>query len=62
MLFKQLRATKGFLKQLDFAKALGVNQSTLSMWETGKSRPDLDTIKKIAEVLQVDVKDVLECF
>ena len=62
MQLKLLRARKGFIKQMDFAKALGVKQSTLSMWETGKARPDIDMLRKLAEVLQVDIKEVFECF
>ena len=62
MKLKQLRTKQGFEKQLDFADALNVKQSTLSMWETGNSKPDIDMVKKIATVLNVSVAEVLECF
>lgn len=62
MKLKQLRMQQGFEKQLDFAEALNVKQSTLSMWETGNSKPDIDMVKKIATVLNVSVSEVLECF
>ena len=62
MLLKEIRKSRGYLKQMDFARAMGVKQSTLSMWENGKTKPDVATIKKLAEVLQVDVKEILECF
>ena len=62
MKLKQLRIKQGFEKQFDFAEALNVKQSTLSMWETGKSKPDIDMVKKIATVLNVSVSEILECF
>lgn len=62
MKLKQLRIKQGFEKQFDFAEALNVKQSTLSMWETGNSKPDIDMVKKIATVLNVSVSEVLECF
>lgn len=50
------------LSQEEFAKKLNVSQSTVSYWEQKKSLPKLPIIKKIAEVLQVDVNEILNCF
>lgn len=41
------------------AGELGKNPATVSKWCTNSSQPDLPTLKKIAEVLEVDVKDLL---
>ena len=41
------------------AHELGKNPATVSKWCTNTSQPDLPTLKKIAEVLEVDVKDLL---
>ena len=41
------------------ASELGKNPSTVSKWCTNSSQPDLPTLKKVAELLEVDVKDLL---
>lgn len=61
MQFKELRKQVG-ITQSALAIRLGVTQSTLAMWETGKSRPRLVALSKIASVLNVPVERVLECF
>lgn len=38
---------KAFLSQADFAKSLGVSFATVNRWETGKSIPNLKTMKLI---------------
>lgn len=37
------------LKQSGFAEALGVNQSSVSMWLSGKSNPSSQTIQQICD-------------
>lgn len=55
---KKLRQSKG-LTQTDLGKILGVEKSTISMYENDKSRPD-DTIKlKIADYFDVTVDYLL---
>jgi transcriptional regulator with XRE-family HTH domain len=44
---RQLREN---LTQREFANSLGIGQSTLSMWESGKVTPDLENLEKLAEV------------
>ena len=61
MQFKELRKQVG-ITQSALAIRLGVTQSTLAMWETGKSRPRLVDLSKIASVLNVPVERVLACF
>ena len=41
------------------AGELGKNPATVSKWCTNTSQPDLPTLKRIAELLEVDVKDLL---
>ena len=38
---------------------LGVNPSTVSKWCTNSSQPDLQTLVKIAKLLEVSVDDLL---
>ena len=38
------------MTQKEFANFLGIGQSTLSMWESGKVTPDLENLEKLAEV------------
>lgn len=41
------------------AEELGKNVSTVSKWCTNLVQPDLPTLNKIAELLDVDVKDLI---
>lgn len=45
---KDLRQ-KCLLSQIDFAKEIGVSFSTVNRWETGKSKPNYKTLKRIDE-------------
>ena len=45
---KDLRR-KCLLSQVDFAKEIGVSFSTVNRWETGKSKPNYKTLKRIDE-------------
>jgi transcriptional regulator with XRE-family HTH domain len=51
------RLRKVTLMQL--SKSCGVNITALSFLENGKSNPHLLTIKSIADVLNVDVKEFI---
>ena len=41
------------------AESLGKNPATVSKWCTNTSQPDLQTLAKIADLLEVDIKDLL---
>lgn len=41
------------LRQIDVAKATGIDQKTLSNYETGKTNPDSYSIMKLAEFFYV---------
>ncbi|NLT98929.1 MAG: helix-turn-helix domain-containing protein [Christensenellaceae bacterium] len=54
MVLKTLREARG-LSQEDLAKAIGVRQSTVGMWENGKNKPKYNTLLKLAAFFDVDV-------
>lgn len=41
------------------AEQLGMNKTTVSKWCTNQMQPTMETLYKIAEVLNVDVRDLL---
>lgn len=47
------------LTQEQLANELGVTRQALSNWEHGKTEPDLEMLKRICNILQVDVKELL---
>jgi len=47
------------INQKEFAKLLNVKEYTVSRYKTGKREPDLETVKKMSEVLQVPVQRLL---
>ena len=55
---KTLRKNKG-LTQEELAARLNVVRQTVSKWEKGFSVPDADILQKIADILEVDVKQLL---
>ncbi len=61
MTLKELRKSKG-IKQQDFATSIGKRNTTVSMWEAGKSKPTLTDIPLIASALGVSVEEIVNCF
>ncbi|WP_195291000.1 MULTISPECIES: helix-turn-helix transcriptional regulator [Bacteroidales] len=53
VLVEQKRTSKWLAEQLR------KNPATVSKWCTNTSQPDLYTLRKIAEVLNVDIKELL---
>ena len=41
------------------SEQMGVNPSTVSKWCTTSSQPDIEFLMKIADVLKVDVNEIL---
>ena len=41
------------------AEQIGKNEATISRWCSNKAQPGLETLLKIARVLEVDVKELL---
>lgn len=54
---RALRVAAGFTQQT-FAKALGVDRSTVTKWEAGMAAPRVDMLPSIASLLHCSV-DVL---
>ena len=52
VIIKELRSEHG-LSQKELGKILSVSQDTISLWERGKSKPDVDTIITIAKYFNV---------
>ncbi len=46
---------KKFDNQMDFAKSIGVTQATISRYITGGALPSFKALKKISEVLDIDI-------
>lgn len=47
------------LNQTELAERIGVTQKTVSKWEIGVYRPDREHIKKLSEVLECPIEDLL---
>ena len=58
MRIREIRVQKG-VQQKELATSLGIAANTLSQYETGKREPDIKTMEKIADVLNVTVDDLL---
>lgn len=54
LILKALREEAG-ISQAQLARQIGVGQSAVGMWESGKSRPSSATMEKIARYFQVSV-------
>ena len=55
---KFARKQKG-LSQTELGKLLGVQAQTVGRWETGKSKPNLKTINKLCEVLNIPLYSLI---
>lgn len=55
---RKKREEKG-LSQEALAGALNVTRQTVSSWETGRTEPDLDTLHRIAQLLEVTVEELI---
>ena len=58
--------TGGFLKHIEkgvtayeVSKATGIPNSTFSDWKTGKSKPKIEKLKKIAEYFQIPITELI---
>ena len=48
------------LTQKGLAEKLKVERTTVTMWENGYSMPNIQTLKKIAEILGCSVDDLIK--
>ncbi len=56
---RELRIAKNF-KQGELADLLNMERSNLTRIENGKQRPNDDNILKLAEILDVEIKDLFD--
>ena len=56
---KELRKAKG-LSQEELSEKVGIDSKHLSRIEVGKSYPSLDTLERIANALNIEIKDLFE--
>lgn len=55
---KSLRKRKGYTQET-FAEAVGTKRSLIGSYEEGRAEPNLVTLKKIVEILQVTVDNII---
>lgn len=55
---KNLRKNSG-LTQKQVAEKLNVTRQAVSSYESGRTQPDLDTIKRIADIYKVNISDIV---
>lgn len=55
---KAARKQKG-LSQAALGKLLGVQAQTIGRWETGKSKPNLETVNKLCEILNIPLYSLI---
>ena len=55
---RALREARG-MSQTELAEALGVDQTTVSAWETGKAEPTIFNLRRLADILGVSPGDLL---
>jgi len=56
---KEFRKLKGFSQTFMAENILGINRSTYSNYENNFRTPDLETLVKIAEALEIDISELL---
>ena len=49
------------MTQKELAERLNVSDKVISKWETGKSLPDVETMLKLSEVLDVSISELYDC-
>ncbi|MDE6661656.1 MAG: helix-turn-helix domain-containing protein, partial [Anaeroplasmataceae bacterium] len=55
---KRFRLAKGWTQE-ELAEKLNVTRQTISKWEQGINEPDIDTLKKLSEVFDVSIDELI---
>ena len=58
-ILKNLRLERK-MSQTELAKLLYTTQDTISLWELGKSKPSIDSLKVIAVIFDVTTDELLD--
>ena len=58
MRIKQLREAAG-MSQRELGERIGISGPAVAMWESGKNRPSLTNLEKLADVLGVSIDAIL---
>ena len=61
MQFKEIRKKKG-LTQEELAKQLGIKQSAVAMWETGKSIPNMNHLISLSKLFSMNIEQLAKSF
>ena len=56
----RIKRKEARITQTELAKKLGVGQSAVAMWETGRGYPKTELLSKIALVLNCTVDELLK--
>lgn len=56
--FEELLNEKG-VTTYEVAKATGIPNSTFSDWKSGKSKPKVEKLKKIADYFQISITELI---
>lgn len=56
---RELRKEKG-LTQEELAEKLGISSKSISRWENGNTMPDLGILVELAELYDVDIKEIID--
>lgn len=59
MLIRELRKRKN-LTQSQLAKLVNVDQTAISQWETGRTKPTIDNLVLLSNILDCEIKDILD--
>lgn len=54
----KLARMRAKMRQIDLAMAVGVSESLVAKWETGRIKPNQIMLKRLSEVLNVSSKDL----
>ena len=52
--------TEAGLSQVQLAEKLGVSDKAVSKWETGKAKPQVDTLRKLATIFNVSIETLFD--
>lgn len=55
---KKFREQKN-ISQVELAEKLNVTRQAVSNWERGKTQPDIDTLHKIADILEISIDELI---